>query len=228
LLHAALAGLLSLGSVACGDKEKADKNEENAPVTTMTQTPNSKITSEKVDKSITLTSFLDLCKSRTGLVQTHANCSGNNSCKGVSFHSESGKLSEHTCSGANICAGISCVELPKDSGFTGAEILQGTKGDAVQCNFCHGPGKDSFNLPVKTGTATSDADKKARTDEFTGRSKERLVSEIAFGIHGVNENGTAFANMPGYYTKYSRAEIERVVDFLRTLPVKVEEWKTLK
>jgi len=227
LAQAALAGLLGMGSYSCGDKKDDKDNEKQSETPAMTDNSN-KTTSEKIDKSISLNSFLELCKSRGGLAQTHASCAGANTCKGVSFHSESGKLTEHTCAGANICAGISCVDLPKDSGLTGAEILEGTKGDAVKCSFCHGAGKDSFILPVKAGTATTDADKKAHTDAFSQRPKERLVSQIAFGIHGVSDTSIAFAHMPGFYGKYSRVEIERTVDRIKSLPVKVEEWKNMK
>lgn len=44
-----------------------------------------------------------------------------------------------------------------------------------------------------------------------------LLSIVAFGSHGLNDDWTAYANMPAFYGKYSRAEIERVVDYIRTL-----------
>jgi hypothetical protein len=39
---------------------------------------------------------------------------------------------------------------------------------------------------------------------------------VAFGTQGVHASGLAFAHMAPYHKIYSRAEIERVVEYIRT------------
>ncbi len=213
LLGAALAGLMGASLVSCGkDKEKIVEVAPAAPI----------VLSKTTDKSITLATFTSTCTTRGGLVQTHASCGGSNFCAGVSFNS--GVLIEHTCKASNTCAGYSCVDLPKDAGLTGAQVLAGPSGDmessAAQCNFCHGTEATEFQLRVKPGT-TDEAAKAA----FAAKSDAALVTAVAFGLHGVNADGSAYANMPGFYTRYSRAEILRLVAHLKTLTVTVKEWK---
>ncbi len=213
ILTAALAGLMGFG---CGEKEKEKIVEVEAKAGVVTSTT--------VDKTLTLATFKSTCETRGGVVQTHASCAGSNSCAGISFHTPSGKLSEHTCKAANICAGMSCVDLPDDRGLTGAQILEGSSettmtGTEVQCNFCHGEGKTSFVLPI-----APDADSAASIAAFQAKSDSALISTIAFGIHGVSADGTAFANMPGFYKVYSLAEIKRLVTHLRSLPLEAKAW----
>jgi len=220
LLTAAMAGLMGLGASACGTKEKI--------VTVAAASAPAVVTSTVVDKTLSLAKFNLDCKSRGGLVQTHASCAGANTCAGVSYHSSSGKLSEHTCKAANICAGMSCVDLPEDGGLTGAKILEGFDsgtmvGSETQCSFCHGEGKESFTLPI-----APDADEAAVLAAFAAKSEAALLGIIAFGVHGINSDGTAFANMPGFYQSYSRAEMERLVTHLRSLPVVASRWTAPK
>lgn len=219
LITAALTGLMGAGLVACGGKDKEKIIE--VPTKSMTGV----VTSTTVDKTITLTSFLAQCETRGGVVQTHASCAGANTCAGISFHSSSGKLSEHSCKAANICSGMSCVDLPADRGLTGAEILEGSNtasmGESeVQCNFCHGEGKTAFVLPIAPY-----ADAAASTTAFQAKSDATLMVAIAFGIHGVNADGTAYANMPGFYLSYSLAEMKRLVTHLRSLPLETKNWR---
>jgi hypothetical protein len=214
LLTAALAGLLGTG---CGTKEKEKIVEVPAPLA-------GTVTSTSVDKTLTLASFTTLCDARGGLVQTHASCAGANTCAGVSFHTGSGKLSEHTCKGANSCSGMSCVDLPEDRGLTGAQMLEGSPEASMddsqpQCSFCHGEGKTAFVLPIAPGS-----DAAAAVAAFNAKSDAALVGAIAFGIHGVKD-GTAYANMPGFYKIYSQAEIKRLVTHLRSLPLETKEWR---
>lgn len=215
LLAAALAGLMGIG---CGEKEKEKIVEVEV------ETKVGAVTSTTVDKTQTLATFSSLCETRGGVVQTHASCAGANTCAGVSFHTPSGKLSEHTCKAANICAGMSCVDLPADRGLTGTQILVGTTettmGESdVQCNFCHGEGKTAFVLPISPS-----ADSAATITAFQNKSDLALISAIAFGIHGVNADGTAYANMPGFYKVYSLAEMKRLVTHLRSLPLETKAW----
>jgi hypothetical protein len=214
LLTAALAGLLG---TSCGSKEKEKIVEVPAPLA-------GTVTSTSVDKSLTLASFTTLCDARGGVVQTHASCAGANTCAGVSFHTSTGKLSEHTCKGANICGGMSCVDLPDDRGLTGAQMLEGSPEASMddaqpQCSFCHGEGKDSFVLPIAPGT-----DAAAAVAAFNAKSDAAMIGAIAFGIHGVKD-GTSYANMPGFYKIYSLAEMKRLVTHLRSLPLETKEWR---
>ncbi|HYX32954.1 MAG TPA: hypothetical protein VE954_07550 [Oligoflexus sp.] len=216
LLAAALAGLMGGGLVGC-NKEDEKIVEVSAPAAA--------ITSTTVDTTMTKATFSNLCETRGGVMQTHASCSGSNTCAGVSFHTSSGKLSEHTCKAANICGGMSCVDLPEDRGLTGAAILEGGSGVAmsdadIQCNFCHGEGKTAFILPIAPG-----ADATAEAAAFQAQSDAAMVATIAFGIHGINADGSAFANMPGFYKTYSLPEMKRLVTHLRSLPLETKEWR---
>lgn len=218
LLSAALAGLMGI-SCGDGDKEKI--------VQVPAETRTGLVTSTTVDKTLTLASFSSLCEARGGLLQTHASCAGANTCAGVSFHTSSGKLSEHTCRGANSCAGMSCVDLPDDRELTGAQILEGaleaSMGESdVQCSFCHGEGKTAFVLPIAPG-----ADAAAAIAAFQSKSDMALIGSIAFGIHGINADGTAYANMPGFYKVYSLAEMKRLVTHLRSLPLETKNWRAV-
>lgn len=227
VLAAALAGLMGVTIASCGkEKEKIVEVAAAAPSVTSTST----------DKTMTLAKFTSDCTTRGGLIQTHASCAGNNSCKGISFHSESGKLSEHTCKALNICSGMSCIELPKDSNLSGAEILAGSKdgtmvGAETQCNFCHSPDTKadpnvdpkSFKLPIAPSIEIA-----AGLAAFKSKSDAAVLSAIAFGLHGVNSNGTAYTNMPAFYTSYSLAEMNRLVTHIRSLPVQGVHWEDPK
>lgn len=221
LLSAALAGLCAAGVIACGEKEK----EKIVEVAIAPEA--ARVISVTTDKTITLSSFAATCEARGGVVQTHASCSGANTCAGLSYHSSSGKLSEHSCQAMNICAGMSCVDLPQDQGLSGAAILTGRDGDkevgaATQCSFCHGDGVDKFILPIAAGT-----DAAAAVTAFQGRSESYLVAKIAFGIHGVSADGVAFANMPGFYKSYSLAETRRLVAHIKSLPLETKVWGSM-
>lgn len=214
---AALTGLLGLGASACGptpsdeDTDTDDTVVDTDPGDTDVEATGPVITSTVTDESITFAEFLAECTSRGGLVQTHATCAGNNSCKGMSFNKFSKELTEHTCKGMNSCGGVSCVVLPEDSGKTGADVWSGT------CADCHG--SDAFTLYMPPG-----ADEAAARAQFAALSKANLVTIAAFGYRGLNTDGSASANMPGFHETYSVAELERVADFLRTLEVEPFEY----
>lgn len=198
LLSAALAGLLSGGAAACG----ADGGEA------------SKVIKETKIPDMTFARFTSECDARGGLVQTHAVCSGNNSCKGMSYNKYDNVLTEHSCKAANTCGGMSCVVLPPDKGAPAAGIF------AKDCSGCHDHGgKGTFVFPVPPGTDLGMAEA-----DWPNRSRTLQVMIVAFGTRGHNANGTAYANMPAFHEAYSRAEIERVVDHVRALPVVVEEY----
>jgi hypothetical protein len=218
LLTAALAGLMGM---SCGDREKEKIVEVAA------EPKAGVVSSTTVDKTLTLASFSTLCEARGGIVQTHASCAGANTCAGISWHSPSGKLSEHSCRAANSCAGMSCVDLPEDRGLTGAQILEGSaetsmEGSEVQCNFCHGEGKTAFVLPIPP-----DANAETYVTAFQNKSDRALMGAIAFGLHGISADGTAYANMPGFYKVYSLEEMKRLVTHLRSLPLQTKNWRAV-
>lgn len=91
LVAAALGGLL-LAVPACSSSEGA------AVITATTRI---------VD--MTLEQFTKDCDARGGTVEIHAHCGGENSCRGMSYDTDTKVLTEHTCKGMNTCAGYSCV-----------------------------------------------------------------------------------------------------------------------
>jgi hypothetical protein len=213
LLQGAIAGIFGVGLVNCGsnDKEKI----------VYVETPDPVRVGEAQDKTFTDVEFATFCKERGGVVQMHASCGGVNSCKGVSF--SYGKLQEHTCKGMNSCAGMSCVDLPSDSGLSGETILVESPNATAKCSFCHGTGKDTFILPVDAGTASTDEQKAEVTTAFLNRPIEYHISTLAFGVHGINEDGRAYANMPGYHEIYSLAELERLITHIKSMSITIKE-----
>ncbi|MCS6898962.1 MAG: cytochrome c [Myxococcales bacterium] len=229
LLASALIGLLGLSSLpACGE-EPSDNALPNEAAGASGAAGSADIGGdagasgaasqggqgqEKFSKTVSTTpityeEFLAKCDEWGGFVQTHAVCGGNNACKGYSYLEPT--LTEHSCRGMNSCGpGMSCVVLPPDGGQTGQQIYEETGACA---SMCHGSG--GFALHVRPGTVTLEQAK----ERFLTGPRRRLESIVAFGVTGLNEDGVAQANMPPYHTKFSRAEIVRVVDYIRTLPV---------
>lgn len=214
ILSAALAGLMCMGS-GCG-KEDSKKEDVATPTTPQ-------VTSKVDAPDLTFAKFSEDCLTRGGLVETHASCGGASSCKGISFNKFSKKLVEHTCKGGNTCGGMSCIDMPSDTALEGA-ALYGTS-----CKGCHSgemeviaDGNNNFKIYTPKGSDTTQA-----VENFKIKSKATLASIVAFGTHGVNSSGVAYSNMPAYYKKYSRAEIERVVDHLLTLTPVASEYDTL-
>jgi len=107
LLHAALAGLLSMSAQACGGSSAAAPTVDAAPMIT---------SSEKVP-GLTAAAFQMLCDSRDGKVEVLAHCGGLATARGFAYDIETQELSEHTCRGANTCAGWNCItNVPPDAG----------------------------------------------------------------------------------------------------------------
>lgn len=206
LVSAALVGLL--GMTSCS----SSSSDDNAAAATPT------VTSKTKDETMTLAKFSEDCDTRKGLLQTHAACSGNNACKGISFNKFSKTIVEHTCKGTNTCGGVSCVEPAADQGLTGEAVYK------ASCADCHssmeGGDESTFKLFVKKG-----GDLAAAEAAFTTKDAAIQVSYVAFGINGTDTStGDSFANMPGFHSKYSRAEIEKVVEHVRGLTPKAEEY----
>lgn len=201
LLAAAIAGLMGSLVPACNSDSDPQREDD------------AKVTSSVIDKDMTFDEFSSDCSERGGFVQTHATCSGNNSCKGMSYNKYSYTLTEHTCRAMNSCGGMSCVLTPPDGKKKGSAIY------AESCKGCHGSTEGTFTYFVPPGT-----DLTAAAAAFAARPAAVQVSIVAFGTLGVNENGTSFTNMPAFREKYSRAELVRTVEYLRTLEVVPEEY----
>ncbi len=217
LLSAALAGMMGSTMTSCG---KDDDKKTDDPVAQSANTATPTVTSKTKVADLTFEKFSTDCKNKSGLVETHAACSGANTCKGMSFNKWSKELSEHTCKGINTCAGMSCVELPQDGGKSGEEIYKN------ECKGCHGGMENSTENSFKVFFPKGGSGDLAIAT-FKDRSSATHVAIVAFGTQGVNKNGTAFSNMPAYYQKISRTEIEKAVDYIRTLTPVAEEYEIM-
>lgn len=158
------------------------------------------------------------CDDRGGFTQVHAACSGVNGCAGFSYGDwNPGVLTEHTCAGVNGCNGISCVVLPEDSGKTGKEIYEEALPETGprSCTNCHavwgddGPDLTKFKLYLLAGSPRNESN-------WLDYPAPAQVRTVAFGKQGLLPNGAAYSAMAGYHKLYSRAEIERVVEYIRT------------
>lgn len=177
----------------------------------------------------TYASLTQECDQLGGLIQIHGACSGVNSCAGFSYGDwgESSTLTRHDCAGVNGCNGLSCVILPKDQGRKPEEILveDQPEGEASPCRYCHiqsgesGPDLSKFKIYVPPGSTRN-------ATNWLDLPKEAQVKIIAFGKNLNLPDGTMAANMKGYHKRYSRAEIERLVDYIRTRTVEVKTIRT--
>jgi len=221
LLSSALAGLLGVGLVtACGSDTpqqavpRPDKSPgggvDAGPSGSPSPTTDPVYSNVLSTTPISFAEFTQLCSDHGGFVTTNASCAGSNLCRGLSYLTDGNVLTDHSCKGMNSCAGMSCAELPKDTGLTGKEIYEG--GPCVGCHNDAVDGPATYVVFAGPGVSTTDA-----LAVHKNSSALRLESLVAFGTVGINQNGTAYSNMPSYRLKYSRAEIERVVAYARTL-----------
>jgi len=67
------------------------------------------ITSTQIGPGLSLEDFTDQCTEQGGTVEIEPHCGGENSCRGMSYDTNTETLSEHTCKGMNTCAGYSCI-----------------------------------------------------------------------------------------------------------------------
>jgi hypothetical protein len=169
------------------------------------------VVSTRRDPALTFRGFLADCTRRGGFVQTHATCSGSNSCRGVSYNRFDRTLIEHTCRAMNTCGGMSCVETAADENRPAAELY------ASDCAGCHGEG----HFAVYREPGVTEAASTARFNSPARRAQQGAI--VAFGIQGNGGGESASANMPGRWDRYSRAEILRLVDYIHTLPVRSNE-----
>ncbi|WP_437966515.1 MopE-related protein [Sorangium sp. So ce260] len=154
---------------------------------------------------------------RPGVVQVHASCSGTNSCRGMVYQTWN-EIYEHACRGVNECAGWSCVETAEDQDRDGPASF-----DAATCDHCHSGPEGTFHVKVPPGEDVS----AFLADFWERRPDMYLQSIIAFGIDGVTAEGHAYSNMPGSYHLLSRAEMDRLIAYLRTLTPEGENFEQL-
>jgi mono/diheme cytochrome c family protein len=168
---------------------------------------------------ITAEDFKKLCDERDGWAYVTAFCAGAGMCKGLSLLGTT--LTDHSCKGLNSCGGAGCVDLPKDSGLTGKEIY--AEGP---CGGCHGDWSDpeNPNFEVYNVVYGPDLTAEAALKRFKESSMQRLMSIMVFGTQGLHPDGTPYSNMPAYYQKYSRAEIERAIKYVQSLPAQAEKY----
>jgi hypothetical protein len=238
LLVAAVAGLF--GFAGCSGPSSTDQPGTDGPEcpspeptgdTSDTTEPTEPtgpvaISSEK-NTTITFADFSQECLERDGLMQTHATCAGNNACQGFHFNKFSKMLTEHTCRAFNSCGGISCVILPEDQGRDAEQMYNETCGPA-----CHG-GTDVFKLWIHPSKVVDDtpealaAAQAQQLEHFQSMTMEYWLHMLAFGSRGMNESGTAFADVPHRYDTHSRAELERVMEYVKTLPIEYQVFSIL-
>ena len=176
-------------------------------------------------KEYTFAELTTMCDQRGGYTQVHAACGGHNACAGFSYGDwgpGAAMLTEHSCTGVNGCLGLSCVVLPKDSGRSGKELYEETEfaEPLNNCGGCHGGYNDASGKFVHDTSYFA-----VYVLEGSGRNAEnwldRPASEqervTAFGARTVLPGGTALQNMAEYHSVMSRAEIQRVVEHVRTL-----------
>lgn len=251
LLSAALLGLLGVAAGGCSDeaqntRDNDPSNEIDASAADDDSGPGEgdpdagsdaggegPVVTEEIPGQRSYDSLAADCDKRGGYIQLHAACSGSNSCKGFSYGDwgEDAVLTEHTCAGLNGCTGLSCVVLPEDSGKTGAEVYEAETppGGPSSCSNCHAawehaqdgtylpPDLTKFKVWVLPGNTT-------RTiDNWLELSAQAQAGIVAFGKNNTLPDGSPIVSMKGYHQIFSRAEIERAVEHIRTLtPVLME------
>lgn len=141
-----------------------------------------------------------------GVLETHSSCSGTSSCRGMILHPWN-ELYEHDCGGVNGCQGWSCVETAAGEDRDGP-----TAFTAAHCDYCHTGSDGAFLVVIPEGE-----DPAAYVDGFFDRSDTEFRSAIAFGLRGIDANGVAWSNMPAHYAVLSRAEMDSVIAYVRTL-----------
>jgi hypothetical protein len=236
LLAAALSGILSASAGCAGPDDPAGVPSANEPAAASNLASADDAGAAEAGAAvynftvsetgeIPFADFKTACDQRGGLIQTSATCAGINACRG--FSTNGTHLVEHSCKGLSGCGpGMSCVVLPADGKKTGKEIyeeqlpISGEWGCGSTCHGQFNPTYDlnHFTLYVRPGTVTPDE----ALARFKTGSRDRLSSIIAFGVQGLNENGAAYSTMSGYHSYYSVAEIGRLIDYVRTLPVEVK------
>lgn len=183
--------------------------------------------------------LVEMCNQRNGYLEVHGSCSGVNSCQGF-FYGDweaDSQLVEHTCSGVNGCAGLSCLVPTREGStgdMTGEEIMKlddawyeeraGAYGPKA-CRTCHvvsefNEDKGDYDydytklkLPMMPNTGRN-------ASNWLDRSPLYQENLVAFGASGMTEDGTRYSNMVSYAKLFSKEEIKRVVEYMRSFDPK--------
>jgi len=232
LLVSALSGLLGAATVGCESNTPRGESDPDAAVSAGPDgglggdaATGPKVTKE-TEGTRTFTDVIAECDTRNGYTQVHAACAGANSCAGFSYGDwDPGVTSEHTCAGMNGCNGLSCVVLPTDSGKTGQQLYEEKLPETGPraCTNCHA-GYDDVTKAVdptkfKVYFMPGEQETPGGRTLANWREKRSAMEQarmIAFGSIGRLPDGTAFSHMAAYHKLYSRAEVERLVQFIRT------------
>jgi hypothetical protein len=244
-MTSALSGLLGLGSVGCSDSAKqepdptpdaamcspADGGTDAADAAPSNASPDAPVevgggdaTSsvpmvlKETEGNRTFANVKMECDTLGGYTQLHAACAGVNACAGFSYGDwDPGVTSEHTCAGINGCNGMSCVVLPKDGGKTGKEIYEAKLPETGprSCTNCHGGYENGVTDPTKFNVWVMPGSTRTLQNWLDRKATEQ-ARIVAFGSHGLLADGSSFATMAPYHKIYSRAEIERVVEYVRS------------
>jgi hypothetical protein len=230
LMTSALSGLLGLGAVSCGDtaKEEPDPTADAACVTpdggaspvdaSDAAPPSGPVVISETEGNRTFANVKTECDTRGGYTQVAASCAGVNSCAGFSYGDwDPGVTSEHTCAGMNGCNGISCVVLPTDAGKTGKEVYEAKLPEtgSRSCANCHADWSSGaadmtkFKVWVQPGSTRTLAN-------WLDRKAAEQARIVAFGSHGVLPDGSAYTFMAPYHKLFSKVEIEKVVEYIRS------------
>jgi hypothetical protein len=196
-----------------------------------TATPDEKTTnSEQVEH--TFAELTAMCDDQGGYTQVHAACGGHNACAGFSYGDwgpGGATLTEHSCAGVNGCNGLSCV-VPTAAGSnrTGAEIYEAEYEEPGPgaCINCHAEWDADGNADATKFKVWVLAGSTRTVDNWLDRTVAEQERVVAFGVHSVLPDGTAYQGMAPYHRVLTRPEIERVVAHLRTLEPVIAEIKT--
>jgi len=100
------------------------------------------------------------------------------------------------------------VEAAQGSGRSGAVAFT----DA-HCDWCHNGVDSTFKLPLPESVTNTEAALAA----FSAQPDRRLLAAIAFGVQGLSPAGSGHSIMPGHLNVLSRAEMDAVVQLIRTM-----------
>ncbi|MFV8749656.1 hypothetical protein ACNOYE_03780 [Nannocystaceae bacterium ST9] len=197
---------------------EGESSESDTGSTSETGGDEGPIVTEEIEGTRTFASLEQECDERGGYVQIHASCSGVNACAGFSYGDwDPGLLTEHTCKGVNGCNGLSCVILPPDGGLTGKQVYEADlpETSSRSCKNCHAAWTDEgvdmtkFKLWLAPGSTRT-------IDDWLDLPAEAQARIVAFGKTTQMPDGMVLANMAPYHEIWSRAEIERAVEYIRT------------
>lgn len=233
LVAAALTGLMGIaGAAACGDDDvNSDPGQRpdggNAQPDGACVTPPAGDAGDAgadadggtynvpilVDAGFTLADMEKACETRQGWLYVNAACAGGAMCKGLSFHKDT--LWDHSCRGQNsTCSGVGCVDMPPDTGKTGKQVYE--DGPCGSCHADWSTGTADFSKYAVFYFPQDKSESQALAD-FAGLTNKQLEAKVAWGANGVHKDGTPYHNMDAYFRKYSRAEVKRVAEHLKTL-----------